>query len=312
MENLGIWFREKRKSLSIGQENVAHFSNLSEAQVSRIESLKSELTLFSIVKLAYALNIDLNEILNILKIQSKLMEIKKNTNYIKNKYYDLDLDDIEAFVSWSQSKPEAFSKFLHNSNKLILEKTLKSQNQNFHNLHYPTIIGSEFFVSQYINNCTLTIRDLGSYIRSLRKDKGITLSFLGEIVNVSHTTISRLERGDTERISFKDIVNIDKALELDGDLISISWEIAKFHTGVIRNKHFEIPESPPISWEPQELEYIDEISRIMRWIYILLPENLHKYQNIDPNFVKSFIELYPQDLEKFESSIYHFRFEYQV
>ena len=60
----------------------------------------------------------------------------------------------------------------------------------------------EYFAhNQQICNLIMNLRQLGGRIRNARKDRGLTLKNLGSETGVDHSQISRIERGESVRLS---------------------------------------------------------------------------------------------------------------
>ena len=87
------------------------------------------------------------------------------------------------------------------------------------------------------NEDLVSYEELGLFLARCRTKKGLSLRKLSGLIGLNYKTIFRLEHNLNSRISFTDIVSIDKALEKNGELISLAWRAGECHLGC--NKLFK-------------------------------------------------------------------------
>lgn len=137
----------------------------------------------------------------------------------------------------------------------------------------------------------MTLKDLGTYSRLLRKSKGFSLRAYADHVSVAYTAIHRLENGYLDRILFKEIVEFDQKLNASSTLISIGWAAGEFHAGIIRNRALQqglirFPgvdtdgNHPPFQWDPLRFSLAEALVTICRWYQKLEPGDIEWLQGL--------------------------------
>lgn len=285
MDKLGTWIRSVRLEKGLEIKDLSYESGLTSAQISRIETLNSDVTVNSIVRIAYGLNIDLKDVLAQLEIRaffSRLLDTgqqDKSSNIVT-------IQDVEAFLKFYRSEPRRAKDELISAYHVIRENNRDQQEEKLSNfdtadiiweatqalskkylpIPYPKGMKEETIEEIYKTGGVITIRDLAAYVMACRRSSGLSLRKLAEQTNVSYNAIARLERGELERISFTEIISLDKALKLDGRLIAICWAAGEFQAGISRIKVLDDQNtSPSFGWDPEELAFSDTFITINRW-----------------------------------------------
>jgi len=75
----------------------------------------------------------------------------------------------------------------------------------------------------------VSFQNFGSFLREYRKSKKVTQQVLSGKIQASYKTLIRFEQSQTHRLSFTEIVSIDKALCADGELIAAAWREGERH-----------------------------------------------------------------------------------
>ncbi len=294
MNLLGTWIRTTRLEYGWDQAELARQSGMTIAQVSRIETSNSDITVGSMVRLAYGLDVS---ILDILSALQNLSTFPRFFNSLPPRQADIVLkaQDLEAFYKFYCERPDPAKQLLISGYQTILEALIAppaekpSEFQTAELIHEATQALSDKYVpipypkeilttqidELYTSGGLIGNRDLGAYIRGCRKSYGISLRKLAEQMDFSFVSIARLEKAEIGRISFSEIVKMDSAMQLDGRLIAICWAAGEFQAGVVWNRLAEMKNAgekqPPMGWRPQHLAFADTLLTISRWYLTLLP-----------------------------------------
>ena len=96
-------------------------------------------------------------------------------------------------------------------------------------LQYPTDLKAETIWDLYYNGGLLTLMDIGVYIKTVRRQRQVTLVGLEHTVKISASVLSHLETGSIERIKLADVLSIDTQLEQEGKLLAMYWSVSQFN-----------------------------------------------------------------------------------
>lgn len=293
MNKLGTWIRSVRLEKGLEIKDLSYESGLTSAQISRIETLNSDVTVNSIVRIAYGLNIDLKDVLAELEIRAFFSSLLDTEHQDKSSDI-VTVQDVEAFLKFYSSEPRQAKDVLITAYHLIREKNQEQQKEilsefdtadiiweatqalskKYLPIPYPKGPREEIIEEIYRKRGVITIRDLAAYVMACRRSSGQSLRELAEYTDVSYNAIARLERGELERISFTEIISLDKALNLDGRMIAICWAAGEFNTGISRIKAMADQNPlPSYGWDPEELAFVDTFVTITRWNSVLSVNN---------------------------------------
>jgi DNA-binding Xre family transcriptional regulator len=97
------------------------------------------------------------------------------------------------------------------------------------------------------------------------------LQQLGDAVGLSHQGVKLLELQTAEKIKLEDILKLDVALDLQGELLDFAWEVAKFYAGIHRTKTKISDKLHPYqSFEIHGIEKLIVVSRLFQHYF---PDN---------------------------------------
>lgn len=148
----------------------------------------------------------------------------------------------------------------------IIWEATQALSKKYLPIPYPKGMSEETIEEVYKAGGVITIRDLAAYVMACRRSSGQSLRKLAEYTDVSYNAIARLERGELERISFTELIALDKALKLDGTLIAICWVAGEFQMGISRVKVLADQNPlPSFGWDSEELAFADTFITITRW-----------------------------------------------
>ncbi len=268
--NHGQIIRDKRKEKGFTVGELARLSGMTHPQISRIENKKSSLTLNSALRITRSLGMSLGLLLSEKTIND--MPLYFQSGILKRefpeKYPTLNCNDLLPFDSFglfssgraemviralleqfiagilyqeSEGNIESIARLLYNylaGKKVPASLSLKLSPllPNITEFRYPQDFSLENIRNNYLSGGTLIFLDIGAYIRQNRFSKNMSLQELGNAVGLSHQGIKLLELKTPEKIKLEDILKLDIALGLDGELLDFSWKVAELYAGVHRMK----------------------------------------------------------------------------
>lgn len=277
--------RSKRNENGWDLRDLAYLSNIAISFISEIENEVSKPTMTTAVNLIYALGISLTEFIEMLGIDSNFSQFRERVPSDLRKSV-LQIEDIEQFLAVYNRKDglSVAKELLYDSYTFILQ--MQGQNSNYQAvkqvaaeaiynatrqlnqqnvpLPYPTKLDLEILTDTFTYGGVIIFPDVGYYIRRKRIESEQSLMDMSQKLGVSHSSISRLERGEKDRIHLHEIIDIDRNLGLDGLLLGMCWAAAQFATGVQRNISLNLQDEPPKSWTPDEYAIASTIVKLDR------------------------------------------------
>lgn len=288
MDKLTAWLRNKRIKSKLDVRELSLQSFVATSQISRIENNLSDITVSTLVGLGYGLDFGLNEVLHELKISPyfpKLKNKKQPGNLIpkiedaysiwllyrdeaqkaKGLMYDgyYQIQNTMGETNGSQA-PQSFD---------AVWEALQAHSNLFVPLPYPTDLNHSHFVEIHSSGGAITNNDLGICLSQKRFELGLSQRELAKKTEISHSVISRLERGSIERVHFEYAVRIDKALKMDGELLALAWESGEYESGIsllkyINEKNATQQKLHYTEWEQTAKAWADAFITICRWHYV--------------------------------------------
>jgi transcriptional regulator with XRE-family HTH domain len=300
---LNDWIREQRKMKDFTVTQLADKAGISHAQVSRIENNKSKISLVTLVRLLYALDVSYSSIFAQDEIDLPKLDILDNIRHMgKHNVLDfpcINFNDIELL----DSKYTALSDKIKEITILLLqkftqkfgtqsdEKYLKPLSELYYRclglppfglanmvpgLTSPEMPSSEDFMYPpgfseklqwiYSSGGALIFLDLGMYVHHVRLSQNLSLRGLGKMVGISHQGIKILETQTAEKLIFEDLVKLDQVLEVEGNLINFAWRATEIYTGAFRAKSISANKLQPFtSAEIFEIEKLIMASRLFQY-----------------------------------------------
>lgn len=294
MDNLstaiGKWIQEQRKKKGLSLVRLAELTSLTHGQLSRIENGLSSITLLSYVRICHALGWTYLTLYEIEELE--LGSFSPGMFDETEDFPALTIGDIEAFVEMDHKWPARAEGVLKDLLGLFVSKledpaafeakrpfdllklTGRSVSSLEEGLGYPLDIPLETLRRIYMGGGLLIMRDLGAYIRQVRQANAVSLRELGETVDLSHPGLSRFETHMSERIRLVDVIRIDRALDLKGELIAFAWRVGELYVGVFRMANQRTwGVKQPTSWSEDEILRIEQIVAVSRLFQHYLPDD---------------------------------------
>jgi len=285
MQAIVDWIKKARKQKEFTLKILGERAGLTHAQLSRIENGVSALTLFSLIRIFYAYNYSFTSLFseNIIDSKFSLPKIYSEGEKESYEYPVFNFGDIDSFVhfilyrknardfiakwlrhyiekhtSWID---EAIAELLDEAITLLTFPSEDRQGSLYENLCYPMDISVSKLRNNYLSGGVLLMKDIGAYIRNQRMAKNISLRALSSMVDLSHPGLSKLETEMSDRTLFSDILNLDRALGLGGELVALAWRAGELYLGVHRiydRKEFPFP------YSTREIEWVERLTIVLR------------------------------------------------
>lgn len=252
---LGTYLRRVRQSRGLQIKDLAAMANTTSALISRLETGASRPTLFAVVKICTALGLDLESLSEVIGVEGFMTELRKRrTQQVGGRDSALSIADVERFLELYHKDPAKaqeklvvlYKQFLIESGKVTnYEKAQQTAKETIaasfnapgspNALKYPTDeISKDTILEIYTTGGVITTHDVGAYVRRSREAKVMSLREMATKAGIVFTSLARLERGEIELLKFDDLIRIDKALGMVGDILSLAWGTGEFYTGIAK------------------------------------------------------------------------------
>lgn len=257
------WLRENRKRRGMTLVDLQDKTGLSHAQLSRLETGKSELTLFSAVRILHALELPWQALFTDDVIGGEIKLLVPYTDMDKTSDLPcVNFNDVDALTDSGLIQSGKASEIIVELIRLFLKgfslDVSKGELQNLSvslysyignidksspglpdalkeiSFIYPTEMDPLRLREIYLAGGVLIMQDLSFYIKQLRKSKNVSLRGQAKAIDITHPALIAFESRITDKVKFMDIINLDKSLELKGELILFSWRAAELYMGTTR------------------------------------------------------------------------------
>ncbi len=259
------WLRENRKRRGMTLIELQAKTGVSNGQLSRLETGKSELTLFSAVRILHALDLSWSSLYTDGVIEGNIKALVPY-NDIGAKSSNLrcpNFNDVDALADSGLIQTGKASEIIIGLIRLFLQKfDLRLDKYEFEHLSislyayigdinitsdglpnalkkitfsYPMELDPNKLRGIYLDGGVLIMQDLSFYIKQLRKLKKLSLRGQAKAIDITHPALRALETRMNEKVKLIDIVNLDKNLDLNGELVLFSWRTAELYLGTTKN-----------------------------------------------------------------------------
>jgi len=236
---------------------LSSLTGITQPQLSRIESGKSKITLFSLIRILYALKVYYPTLfsLGIIKNSETVSYFLSEFQYADDGIATFTVRDIENFIVFRANAQPIFEKWLayfltagvHFSEEaasLLLNDAMqlmtRPPRKPFHDTNikrviYPIDLGLEIIRCNAASGGALLSYDIRTFLHATRIQKGISPDTLANMVQRSKTGIYYIEGNIGARTNFEDILNLDWALNVNGELFTIAWRVGELYLGINRD-----------------------------------------------------------------------------
>jgi len=278
--------RMQRNERGLDLRALASLSNIAISFISEIENEISKPTMTTAVNLVYALGISLPELIARLEIDNYFAKFREYAPDSLRKEV-LQVEDIDQFLKIYNHRDgqSQARELLYDTYTFVMQ--LQDENPDYHMvkqmaaeavfnatcqknqlnvpLPYPSQLELDVLEASFTQGGVIIFPDVGYYIRKKRIQSHQTLMEMSQKLGISHSALSRLERGERDRIHLHEVIDIDRNLGSNGYLLEMCWAAAQFATGVQRNTRLGLHNEPPMSWTPDEYTIGTTIVRLDRW-----------------------------------------------
>ncbi len=286
------WFSDKRADLGYSLNELSELSGLASSQIHNIEHGESSITINAIVRLCFALDISIKDFFS--RVNRTFPDYGIDTQSKPNNEIPFitstDIDSIlsfynrrgyatvikgfayQSFYQIIQVAPPQFSDSKKRGAAYnIVGQAIKSTTPNAYiPLPSPGIIHPDYYSLASLFGA-LTTNDFSGYLKSIRKmQMDCSVREVGELLKMSHSTISRIESGESDLSLFSDLYKMELLLSqnyhniLSGHILYIRWVAEEFKIGIVRNREKELA-PPPEEWIWRDYVLADTLIRINRW-----------------------------------------------
>jgi len=292
-QKTAAWLKRTRQEHGLTLPQLAYLAGMSHASLSRIETGSSAVTLFTLVRIFHAYHYTVAAIYDDLGLPSWNPPAYKDPQVeeVVNDYPSLKVPDIEDYIRFYESTPNLAPQLIP---RLIATEAIqaidrlpssvsKEQKQElvslfdrYHDKEYAEYppISLLTYRCIYLSGGALTQKDMGLYIKGCRLARGLSLRQLANQVGVSHPGLAQLEKATSDRTKVVDLLNLDKAFGLNGELLAFAWRTAELYTGVMRHQSWKQRGiEPPIGWTDEQIHLFERLLLITRLYQYYLPED---------------------------------------
>ena len=274
--SVSAWLKQKRLDAGLDLGQLAKLAGTNSAQISRIETGKSELSLHFLVLLVWALEIEPDELVSTFSLPPLIkrqltfdglaltfqgcVQSHKALRFVSR--FSDNLSDAIRFIE-KNLRPavvKANSPIL--SPDGLLERVQDAISQGEF-LPLPPALSLEQLYVYYVNEAIITMADSGANLRLRRHNSGLSLEELAKKSLSNRTTIHRIENNRNERIPFELAVNLDRALNAEGQVFSMFWAASQLQAGILYNHEEKKWEKHP--WDEKAYNLVDTYIKLARW-----------------------------------------------
>jgi len=256
------WLKENRKRHKLTLTELSLKAGISHGQLSRVETGSSSLTLFSTVRIMHVLNLSWSSLFSegLIDEKARKLPIYEDANVRKATLPCINFPDVDLLTDSGIIKSGRATAIVVSLIKVFIEKFgLRLTEKEVSNLSislygylgntivtnqglpkelagisfaYPIELDPNKLREIYLAGGVFIMQDLSFYIKQLRQSKKISLREQAKAIDITHPALSALETRMNEKVKLDDIINLDKKLELDGELIVFAWRTAEFYMGI--------------------------------------------------------------------------------
>ncbi len=301
------WLKENRKRQDLTLTELSLKTGINNGQLSRVETGSSSLTLFSAVRIMHVLNLSWSSLFSegLIDEEARGLPIYKNAK--PPNLECLNFADIDALTASGLIKSGKASEIVVALTKMFIEKfelllsvdrltfiskglysylgnTIKTTHglpRELANISfsYPNEMDPKVLREIYLAGGVFIMQDLSFYIKQLRQSKKISLREQAKAIDMTNPALRALETRMNDKVKLDDIINLDKKLELNGELIVFAWRTAEFYMGIsqIASK-LERKVYPREIMDVQLVEKLIVLSRLFLYYFPTDFEWLHWYR----------------------------------
>jgi transcriptional regulator with XRE-family HTH domain len=294
--DFGRWVRAQRERREMDVRAFARLTGVDASTISRIEQARSQVTLWTAVRMCERLNMTPADLLGALWGKRPPFAVRQKEGQEGD---IVTVEDLEAFLRYMRRRWQEGCAWLTSllnqvaareddgrashggSAPLIVPEDIEKLLQDSHlyqfKVQYPAAITAEDLWDIYLRGGALSLMDMGAYLKQARRARRVTLSDLEESGKVSASVLSRLETGSLERVKLIDVLTLDEQLGQEGKLMAMYWRACILIDAVARVHQRDLQTEAVGSGEglrlEQEWRLIEVFTTICRWLACLEPND---------------------------------------
>jgi transcriptional regulator with XRE-family HTH domain len=294
--DFGTWVRAQRERREMDVRAFARLTGVDASTISRIEQARSQVTLWTAVRICESLDMTPADLLVALWGKRPPFAAQQKE---RQEVDVVTVGDLEAFLRYMRRRWQEGCAWLtsllnqvaereddgrasHSGNAPLIvpediEKLLQDSHLYQFKVQYPAAITAEDLWDIYLRGGALSLVDMGAYLKQARRARRVTLSDLEESGKVSASVLSRLETGSLERVKLIDVLTLDEQLGQEGKLMAMYWRACTLIDAVARVHQRDLQteaEGPGEGLRPeQEWRLIEVFTTICRWLACLQPND---------------------------------------
>jgi transcriptional regulator with XRE-family HTH domain len=284
----GQWLQKKRLKNEMDLRTFAERVGVDMSTISRIENVRTRPTLATVIRICEALDVTPAHLLEGLQaIHHVYLEFPSAAPHGEFP----TLEDIQAFVGYMSRDWCKGGLLLAGMMNTIAalqmqgRKTNQREGANFFDMHvvdqllldapfyhvelrYPQEITTDEILAIYRAGAWLMAIDAGTYIRSVRRQKQVSLTRLQHAVKTSDAVLARLEEGALEHVKFVDVFMLDEQLGQGGQILALYWRVYQLREALMQflsQSNLQQKEMPLPTWISQEMRLILMFTILCRW-----------------------------------------------
>ncbi|RMD66392.1 XRE family transcriptional regulator [Candidatus Parcubacteria bacterium] len=264
-------FKATRRRRHWSGYQLAERTWLSQGQISRIESGKSELTLPAAVKLAFGLGIPYEQAAGHVGVPA--IQPARPLKATGQHFFITPLDAafLGAYLASQDGEWDAPPEI-----QIAIATALTDTPSRGRRASRPTLLPHpgarlswDILQEMYHKDCLLTFEDFGASVRHWRLKAGLSGEELADHLRGSKINLYAIEKGERKMLPVSTVLQLEHILQAKGWLLAFAWRAAEHFTGLYRH-HVEA--SLGITLPPhtgRETDLLNKVLFTARWCLVL-------------------------------------------
>jgi len=278
--SIGKWIRKLRMDQGLTSPVLAKEIGINQASLSRIETGRSDITVFTLKRVLNALDLPFSELQKQGVVNYPYRD--PDTYFVPFRLTSpplpgLTLDDVREYAKLSPEKRQTalvtlYKKFADLSYPDAIAKRIQGPETLPSPIEYIYEIKIETLEQAAAANTVLILSDVGSFIYQRRKSLPFSLynayQDKSEDLPFSYASITRLEQNFNKRVIVDEMIKLDQVLQAQGELFALCWHAMGDYLELLKLQ-------PSDKTEKDWLAETDTLVSICRLYQIALPGMIH-------------------------------------
>lgn len=271
---LDTWLYKNRTRLGYGLQDLSARANVSIGAISRIENNKTQPALVTVVRLASALDFSVEDF-----SETFSLRLARKTPDFKQPHPYLSVGEVVRFASLTKENRDDLFRILDfwfgyvaQKNRMFNENRKRYNSEKIRDMlamgddaiPYPPNFSVHDLEKIYSWSGPMFFPDVGFYVRRIRNLRLHTLSTLQYELDLSDSSLVKIERGDVELLKFDDALKLNTFFNDEGLFWGFCWEVASLLI-YLQNALMRIPKD--IENRTQDRNAVYNLLKIERWLW---------------------------------------------